>query len=87
MSSPRLLQFPTSRHTTAEVSARQAEDFGSMAELVEGSSPNVKKEEERQFYCEVVQSYRQAARRATFCGKHGRTITGRTSQNMRSCWR
>jgi len=60
--SPRLVQFPASRHTTAEVSARQAEDFGPMADLVEDSIPNFKKEEERRFYREVVQSYRQAAR-------------------------
>jgi len=33
-----------------------------MADLVEDSLPNFKKEEERQFYREVVQSYREAAR-------------------------
>ena len=73
-SSPRLLQFPTSRHTAAEVSARQAEDFESMADLVEDSIPNFKKEEERQFYREVVQSYRQAARdilRKAWTDDHG----------------
>ena len=43
--SQRLLHFPTSRHTTAEVGARQAEDFESMADLVEDSLPNFKKEE------------------------------------------
>jgi len=62
LTSSRLLQFPTSRHTTAEVSARQADDFESMADLVEDSIPNFEKEEERQFYREIVQSYRQAAR-------------------------
>jgi Flp pilus assembly pilin Flp len=33
-----------------------------MAQLVEDSIPNFKREEERQFYSEVAQSYRQAAR-------------------------
>lgn len=62
MSSPQPVRFPASRQTTAEISGRQAEDFESMAQLVEDSIPNFKKEEERQFYNEVVQSYRQAAR-------------------------
>lgn len=62
MSSPRLVRFPTSRHTTAEISARQAEDFESMAQLVEDSIPDFKKDEERQFFSEVARSYRQAAR-------------------------
>jgi len=75
--SPRLLQFPTSRHTTAEISERQAEDFDSMAELVEDSIPHFKKEEERQFYREVAQSYRQAARdilRKAWSDDHGQDI-------------
>ena len=74
---PRLLQFPTSRRATAEISERQAEDFESMAELVEDSIPNFKKEEERQFYREVVQRYRQAARdilRKAWSDEHGQDI-------------
>jgi hypothetical protein len=59
--SPRPVRF-SSRHTTAEVGARQAEDFESLAQLVEHLIPNFKKKEERQFYSEVVKSYRAAAR-------------------------
>lgn len=77
MSSPRLLRFPTSRHRTAEISERQAKDFESMAQLVEDSIPHFKKEEERQFYSEVAQSYRQAARdilRKVWSDDHGQDI-------------
>jgi Flp pilus assembly pilin Flp len=63
MSSPRPVRFPASRHTTAEIGATQAEDFESMAQLVEDSLPNFEKEEERQFFSKVVQSYREAASR------------------------
>ena len=51
-SSPRPLRF-SSRHITAELGARQAEDFESLAQLVEHLIPNFKKKEERQFYREV----------------------------------
>jgi hypothetical protein len=56
------IRFPAPRHTTAETNARKAEDFESMARLVEDLIPNFKKEEERQFYRKVVQSYRAASR-------------------------
>jgi Flp pilus assembly pilin Flp len=56
------IRFRALRHTTAETSAKKAEDFESMAQLVEDLIPNFKKEEERQFYRGVVQSYRTAAR-------------------------
>jgi Flp pilus assembly pilin Flp len=61
MSSPLPVRFPVSRYTATE-SARKAEDFESMAQLVEDSIPNFKREEEREFYREVVESYRDAAR-------------------------
>ena len=74
-----LLPFrsPVSRHTTAEISARKAEYFESLARLVEDSIPNFKKEEEKQFYSEVVQSYRKAARdvlRKVWSDDHGQDI-------------
>lgn len=77
MSSPRPIRFPASLHTTAEVSAKQAEDFESLARLVEDSIPSFKKEDERQFYSEVVQSYRQAAGRLlrkAWSDEHGQDI-------------
>ena len=60
--SPLPVRFRASRQTATEISAKKAEDFQSMAQLVEDSIPNFKKEEDRQFYREVVESYRQAAR-------------------------
>ena len=59
--SPLPIRFPAPRHTTPE-SAKKAADFESLAQLVEDLIPNFKKEEERRFYLEVVQSYRAAAR-------------------------
>jgi Flp pilus assembly pilin Flp len=56
------IRFPALRHTSAEISAKKAEEFQSLAQLVEDLIPNIKKQEERQFYREVVQSYRTAAR-------------------------
>ena len=57
-----LIRFPALRHTSAEINAKKAEEFQSLAQLVEDLIPNIKKQEERQFYREVVQSYRTAAR-------------------------
>jgi Flp pilus assembly pilin Flp len=75
--SPKPIRFPAFRHTTAEISTRKAEDFESLAQLVEDSMPNFKKEEERQFYREVVQSYRAAAQdilRKAWSDDHGQDI-------------
>ena len=75
--SPLPFRSPASRHTTAEVGARKAEDFESMAQLVEDSIPNFKKDEEKHFYSEVGQSYRQAARdvlRKVWSDDHGQDI-------------
>ena len=60
--SPSPIRFPALRRTTAEISARKAEDFGSVVHLVEDLILNFRKAEERQFYREVVQSYRAVAR-------------------------
>ncbi len=60
--SPSPVRSPALRRTTAEISARKAEDFESVAQLVEDLIPHFRKPEERQFYREVVQSYRAAAR-------------------------
>lgn len=49
--SPSPIRFSAPRHTTAEISAKKAKVI-----------PNFKKQEEKQFYREVVQSYRAAAR-------------------------
>jgi Flp pilus assembly pilin Flp len=59
--SPLPIRFPAPRYTTPE-STKKAADFESLARLVEDLIPNFKKEEERQFYREVVQSYRAVAR-------------------------
>ncbi len=56
------IRFSVPRHTTAEISAKKAKDYESVAQLVEDLIPNFKKLEEKQFYREVVQSYRTAAR-------------------------
>jgi Flp pilus assembly pilin Flp len=60
--SPLPIRFPAARHTTAEHTAKKAAELESMARLVEDLIPNFKKAEERQFYREVVQTYRAAAR-------------------------
>jgi len=57
--SPIRFRFP--RQTSAQIKTRKAEEFQSLAQLVEDLIPNFKKEEERLFYREVVQSYRTAA--------------------------
>ena len=62
MTSPSLIRFPAPRHTTANVSAKKAAQFQSLAQLIEDLIPNFKKEEEKQFYREVVKSYRAVAR-------------------------
>jgi Flp pilus assembly pilin Flp len=60
--SPSPNRFPVPRHTSAEISARKAEEFQSLAKLVEDLIPNFKKVEEKLFYREVVRCYREAAR-------------------------
>jgi len=60
--SPSPIRFSAPRHTTAEISAKKAKDYEAAAQLVEDLIPNFKKQEEKQFYREVVQSYRAAAR-------------------------
>jgi Flp pilus assembly pilin Flp len=60
--SPSPNRFPVPRHTSAEISAQKAEEFQSLAQLVEDLIPNFNKLEEKLFYREVVQSYREAAR-------------------------
>ena len=60
--SPSPIRFPALRRPTAEITARKAKDFESVAQLVEDLIPHFRKAEERQLYREVVQSYRAAAR-------------------------
>jgi len=60
--SPSSVRFPAPRHPTAEHSAKKAADFESIAQLIEDLIPNFKRDEHRQFYHEVMQSYRAAAR-------------------------
>jgi hypothetical protein len=61
--SPSRLRFPAwSTHNAAKQSATKAADFESMAQLVEDFIPRFKNEYERQFYREVVDAYRTAAR-------------------------
>jgi hypothetical protein len=63
ITSPSPLRFPTeSTHTAVKQNASKAADFESMARLLEDFIPRFKKEHERQFYREVVDAYRKAAR-------------------------
>jgi Flp pilus assembly pilin Flp len=59
---PLPVRFSAPRHTTTENSPKTAADLGSLARLAEDVIPNFNKEDERQFYGEVEQSYRAAAR-------------------------
>lgn len=60
--SPSPIRFPALRQTNAEISAKKAQDYESVAQLVEDLIPHFKKQAERQFYRDVVKSYRAAAR-------------------------
>jgi hypothetical protein len=63
ITSPSPLCFPTdSTHNAAMQRATKAADFESMAQLVEDFIPRFKNEYERQYYREVVDAYRTAAR-------------------------
>jgi Flp pilus assembly pilin Flp len=59
--SPSPLRFPT-LHNPAKHNTHKAAEFEAMAQLVEQLMPNFKNEDERQFYREVVETYRTAAR-------------------------
>ena len=72
------------RHTTAEIRAKKAKGYEAAAQLVEDLIPNFKKQEEKQFYREVVQSYRAAARdvlRRAWCDDKAEDIA-----EYASCW-
>jgi hypothetical protein len=57
------LTFPTHCHNIPVVQrAKRAFDLESQARLVENLIPKFKDERDRQFYTEVVQSYRAVAR-------------------------
>ena len=61
--SPSPLRFPAeSAHNAANQNASKASDFESVAQLLEDFIPRFKNEHERQFYREVVDAYRTAAR-------------------------
>jgi hypothetical protein len=61
--SPSPIRFPArSSHNPANQSAHTAADLESMAQLVEHLIPKFKTKRERQFYREVVHTYRTAAR-------------------------
>jgi hypothetical protein len=63
ITSPTPLRFPAqAAHTAASPNASRAADFESMAQLLEDFIPRFKNEHERQFYREVVDAYRTAAR-------------------------
>jgi len=71
--SPLPTRVPTLRPTIKRIAAKKAADLESMAQLIEHSLPNFKKKEDREFYRDVVESYRSAAhaaiRRAWFDDK------------------
>jgi len=56
------IRFPDPRPTIKENGAKKAADLESVARLIERAIPNFRHAEERQFYREVVKSYRLAAR-------------------------
>jgi hypothetical protein len=63
ITSPSPLRFPAeSTHNVVKQNASKAADFESMAQLLEDFIPRFKNEHERQFYREVVDAYRTAAR-------------------------
>jgi hypothetical protein len=59
--SPLPLRFTAPRPPIKESDAKKAADLESMAQLIEDLIPKFKKDEEKQFYREVVESYRAAA--------------------------
>jgi len=61
--SPSPICFPTeSSHNSLKQNAVKAADFESMAQLVEDFIPRFRNQHERQFYREVADAYRTAAR-------------------------
>ncbi len=61
ITSPSPNRFAVPRHNSAETNVQKAKEFQFLAQLVEDLIPNFKKLEEKLFYREVVQSYREAA--------------------------
>jgi Flp pilus assembly pilin Flp len=59
--SPSPVRFPA-RHNPAQQRTHKAAELESMAQIVEHLIPKFKNEDERQFYREIVQSYRTTAR-------------------------
>ena len=62
MSSPSAFRWTASQVTIKERHAKKARELESIAQLVEDMIPKFKKQEERQFYLGIAQSYRTAAR-------------------------
>jgi len=63
ITSPSPLRFPAAfTHNAEKQNVSKAADFESMAQLLEDFIPRFKNEDERQFYREVVDAYRSAAR-------------------------
>jgi hypothetical protein len=61
--SPSPARFTARLPMASQTRVKKAVEFQSLAQLVEDLIPNFRKEEDRQFYREVVQSYRAAAAR------------------------
>jgi|KBSMisStaDraftv2_1062788.scaffolds.fasta_scaffold1114488_2 hypothetical protein len=61
-SSASLLRFPRRLPASAPTQSPRADELESMASLLEDLLPMFQTEHERQFYREVVESYRAAAR-------------------------
>lgn len=84
MSRPLPIRLPSPRHTTRKNRDKKVADLESIARLVEDLIPTFKKREEQQFYREVVQSCRTAARNIrqnSFSDDHERK--GKTGTNER----
>jgi hypothetical protein len=64
MPSPLPFRPKSSQPLTKESRARKLKELESIAQLIEDMIPKFKKEEERQFYLEVAQSYRTVVRDA-----------------------
>lgn len=61
---PSPARFVGPQATISQTRVKKAIEFQSLAQLVEDLIPNFRKEEDRQFYREVVQTYRAAAQRS-----------------------
>jgi hypothetical protein len=78
------IRFPALRHTSAEINAKKAEEFQSLAQLVEDLIPTSRRKKKGSSTARLCRATEQ--QREILYGKHGQTIKVKTSRNTRSCW-